>query len=199
MYGTILNGLRQAATVPTVPVPVVTPPVRVDKTLTARLADLAPSPIPTLCPAEPFKLPPIPDTKTFLNLSSILQYYLWRPEFSTQRSDGDFITDAHNAEASAYWEGQLRVAVQDGSLKFLFENKGSMYDGKGFKMLAALNLHCRPDTVANTFSTLMSLFNDSMGDSEDILAFRSRFNRMINKMCRCKIVIPPLLMVKFFL
>jgi hypothetical protein len=58
-----------------------------------------------------------------------------------------------------------------------------MYDGKGFEMLAALNLHCRPDTVANAFSTLMSLFNNSMGNSEDILAFRSWFNGMINEMC----------------
>ncbi len=55
--------------------------------------------------------------------------------------------------------------------------------GKAFEMLAALNLHCRPDTAANAFSTLMSLFNDSMGDSEDILAFRSRFDGMINEMC----------------
>ena len=70
-----------AATVLTVPVLVVTPPVGVDATLPARLAALAPSPIPMLHPVEPFKLPPIPDTKTFLNLSSILQYYLWCPEF----------------------------------------------------------------------------------------------------------------------
>jgi len=67
-------------------------------------------------------------------------------------------------------------------------------------MLAALNLHCRPDTVANAFTTLMSLFNDNMGaDSEDILAFRSRFDGMINKMSRCKIFIPQILMVMFFL
>jgi hypothetical protein len=79
---------------------------------------------------EPFKLPPIADSKeAFLNLSSILQYYLRRPEFSTLRSDGELITDDRNADASAYWEGQLRVAVQDGLLKFLFENKGSVYDG----------------------------------------------------------------------
>jgi len=108
-------------------------------------------------------------------------------------------TDEQNADASAYWEGQLRVAVQDGSLMFLFENKGSMYEGKGFEMLAALNRHCRPDTVANAFSTLMSLFNDSMGDLEDIIAFCSRFDGMINEMSRCKIVIPHLLMVMFFL
>ncbi len=84
-------------------------------------------------------------------------------------------------------------------LKFLFENKGSVYDGKGFEMLAALNRHCRPDTVANAFSTLMSLFNDSMGDSEDIIAFRSRFDGLINEMSWCKIVIPHLLVVMFFL
>ncbi len=76
------------------------------------------------------------------------------------------MTDSTNAKASAYWEGQIRVAVQDGSLRFLFENKGSMYDEKGFEMLAALNQHCSPDSDANVFTTLMSLFNDSMGESE---------------------------------
>ena len=159
----------------------------------------SPAPIPVLRQVEPFKLPPVADTKAFLNLSSILQYYLCHPEFSTQRSDGELITDDRNAEASAYWEGQLWVAVQDGSLKFLFENKGSVYDGKGFEMLAALHCHYHPDTVANAFSTLMSLFNDSMDDSEDIIAFRSRFDGMRNEMSRCKVVIPHLLMVMFFL
>jgi hypothetical protein len=36
-------------------------------------------------------------------------------------------------------------------------------------MLAALNQHCRPDLVANAFTTLLSLFNDSMGASEKIM------------------------------
>ena len=87
-------------------------------------------------PAEPFKLPPIADVKSFLNLSSIIQYYLRRPEFSTLRSDDELVTDSRNADASAYWEGQLRVALQDGLLCYLFEHKGSLYDGKGFEMLA---------------------------------------------------------------
>jgi hypothetical protein len=45
----------------------------------------------------------------------------------------------------------------------------------------------------------MSLFNDSMSNAEDNLAFRSRFDGVINQMSRCKIVIPPLLIVMFFL
>ena len=106
-----------------------------------------PPPAPLICPSDPFKLPVIPDVKSYLNLTGIIQYYLWRPEFSTQRSDDELITDSWNAEASSYWEGQLRVALQDGSLCYLFKHKGSMYNGKGSKMLAALNLHCRPDTV----------------------------------------------------
>ena len=130
-----------------------------------------PPPAPLVRPSEPFKLPAIPDVKSYLNLTGIIQYYLWRPEFSTQRSDDELITDSWNAEASSYWEGQLRVALQDGSLHYLFEHKGLMYNGNGFEMLAALNLHCRLDTVANAFTTLMSLFNDNMGDREDILAF----------------------------
>ncbi len=61
------------------------------------------------------------------------------------------------------------MAVQDGSLCFLFENKGLMYNGKGFEMLAALNQHCCPDLVANAFTTLLLIFNDSMGASEEIM------------------------------
>jgi hypothetical protein len=35
-------------------------------------------------PATPFKLSPIADSKAYLNLTSIIQYYLCCPEFSTQ-------------------------------------------------------------------------------------------------------------------
>ncbi len=64
----------------------------------------------------------------------------------------------------------------------LFENKGSMFDGKGFKMLTALNQHCRPDSVANAFTTLVSLFNGTMSKAKEIMVFQSRFDGMINKM-----------------
>ncbi len=82
---------------------------------------------------------------------------------------------------------------------FLFENEGSLFDGKGFEMLADLNKHCRPDSVANAFTSLMSLFNDKMTDAEDILAFWSRFDGLVNDMSRSKIVIPEMLMVMIFL
>jgi hypothetical protein len=74
-----------------------------------------------------------------------------------------------------------------------------MYVRKGFKMLAALNHHCCPNLVSNAFTTLLLLFNDSMGKSEEIMPFRSRFDGMINYMACCKIVIPPILTVMFFL
>ncbi len=47
---------------------------------------------------KPFKLPPIADSKAYLNLSSIIQYYLCCPEFSTQCSDDALITSSQNAE-----------------------------------------------------------------------------------------------------
>jgi hypothetical protein len=185
--------------VPLPPIPAPAPPV-------ANVAQQAPAiippslaPVSLLCPAKPFKLPAIADAKAYLNNSSIIQYYLHCPEFSTQRSDIALITDFRNAKASAYWEGQVRVAVQDGFLHFPFENKGSMYNGKGFKMLSALNEHCHSNSITNAFTTLMSLFNDSMGKSEEIMVFLSQFNGMVNDMAQCKIVIPPILMVMFFL
>jgi hypothetical protein len=157
--------------VPLPPISAPAPPVA--NVAQQALAIIPPSPAPVLllCPAKPFKLPAIADAKAYLNISSIIQYYLRCPEFSTQRSDNALITDSWNAKVGTYWEGQVRVAVQDGSLHFLCENKGSMYDGKGFEMISVLNEHCRPDSVANAFITLMSLFNDNMGKSEEIMVF----------------------------
>jgi hypothetical protein len=175
LYSTFINGLHQI------------------------LPAVAIAPVSLICPAKPFKLPPITDYKAYLNLTSIIQYYLHCPEFSTQQLDNALVSDSRNVEASCFWEGQIRVAVQEGLLLFLFENKGSMYDGKGFEMLDALNHHCCPDTNANAFTTLLSLFNDNMGELEEIMAFRSCFDGMVNNMARCKIVIPSILMVMFFI
>ncbi len=66
-------------------------------------------------------------------------------------------------------------------------------------MLDALNQHCRPDSVASAFTPLMSLFNDRMGDTEEIVAFCSRFDGMVTDMTCCKITIPQILLVMFFL
>ncbi len=62
----------------------------------------APALLLMIWPAKPFKLPPIADVKAYLNLSSILQYYLHCSEFSTQRPDNALITDSGNEEASSY-------------------------------------------------------------------------------------------------
>ncbi len=74
-----------------------------------------------------------------------------------------------------------------------------MYNGKGFEMLAALNQHCHPDSVTNAFTTLLLLFNDSMGASKEIMAIRSWFDGMVNNMVHCKIFLPSILIVMFFL
>jgi hypothetical protein len=66
-------------------------------------------------------------------------------------------------------------------------------------MPTALDQHCCPDTVANAFTTIMSLFNDVQGNSELIMEFCSCFDGMVMDMMWCKIVIPPILLVMFFL
>ena len=91
------------------------------------------------------------------------------------------------------------MALRDGSLCFLFENKGEMYHGKGFEMLAALNAHCCPDTVHNAFTMLLALFNDLQDDSEAIFKFRSRFDGLVMDMAHSKIALPPILLVMLFL
>jgi hypothetical protein len=106
-----------------------------------------------------------------LDIQDIVEYYLRTDEYGTLRADDLLFTDSANAEASQYWEGQLRVAIKNGGLHFLFENTGSRFYGKGFEMLAVLNQHCRPDSVTNAFTTRMSLFNDVQGESEPIVEF----------------------------
>jgi hypothetical protein len=100
------------------------------------------SPVPQVAPlgvcAELLKLDRIKDVKAFLHSLEQIQLYLHMPEFSTGHANESLTTDLGNQEASWVWEGQLCLAVWDGTLRFLFENKGSQFHGWGFKMLATL-------------------------------------------------------------
>jgi hypothetical protein len=60
-------------------------------------------PVLLIHPAKPFELLPIADSKAYLNLTSIIQYYLRCPEFSTQRLDNALVTDLRNTEANCFW------------------------------------------------------------------------------------------------
>ena len=104
-----------------------------------------------------------------------------------------------NVKASLFWEGQNQAAVREGSLRFLFDNKGTLYHGKGFEMLAVLNQHCHPAMIVNAFSTLMSLFNDVQVPLEPVLKFCSWFDGMVLDMSHSKIILPPIFLVILFL
>ncbi len=97
------------------------------------------------------------------------------------------------------WVGQLWLAVKNGSLRFLFENKGDTFNDRRFEMLAALTQHCCPDCVLNAFTSLMSIFNDVQGQDEPILQYWSRFNGLIIELSYYKVTIPQVLTVMLFL
>ncbi len=59
--------------------------------------------------------------------------------------------------------------------------------------------HCRPDSVANAFTSLLSLFNDVQGSDEPILQYCSRFDEIVMELSWCKVTIPQILMVMLFL
>jgi hypothetical protein len=84
------------------------------------------------------KLDLMKDAKAFLDLLKQIHFYLLMPEFSTGHTNGSLTTDAGNLDASCAWEGQMRLPVKEGSLRFLFENKGSLFHGHGFEMLDTL-------------------------------------------------------------
>jgi hypothetical protein len=161
------------------------------------------SPVPHIAPlgicAELLKLNPIKEAKAFLNSLEQIKLYLHMPEFSTGHADASLTTDLGNQEASQVWEGQLHLAVRDGTLWFLFKNKGTQFHGRGFEMLATLMQHCCPDTVSNAFTSLLSLFNDVQGESESILEYWSQLNRLTLELMRGKVMTPSILLVMLFL
>jgi hypothetical protein len=139
------------------------------------------------------------DAKAFINNYDLIQYYLHIPEFFTGWADDALITDLPNLEASQMWEGQRRLSVKDGSLCYLLENKVDQFNGRGFKMLAALTHHCRPDSVANAFTSLLSLFNNVQGNDKSILQYWSHFDGIIMDLSQCKVAIPQILLIMLFL
>jgi hypothetical protein len=154
-------------------------------------------PAPPVC-AKLLKFDPIKDAIAFLDSFEQIQFYLHMPNFSTGHTNEALTTNSGNQEASWVWEGQLHLAVQDGSLHSLFENKGTLFHGRGFEMLATLIQHCCPDSVSNTFTSLLSLFNDVQGETESTLKYRSCFDGLTLKHARCKVVIPSILLVMLF-
>jgi hypothetical protein len=148
---------------------------------------------------EPLKLCELKDPKAFLDNWDLIQYYLCLPEFSTCWMDNALVMDSSHLEASRIWEDQLRLAVKEGLLCYLFENKGNVYSGHSFEMLAALSQHCHPDLVANAFTLLLLLFNNVQGNDEPILQYQSRFDGIIMELSHCKVAIPQILMVMLFL
>ena len=126
-------------------------------------------------------------------------YWLRCPGFSTARSDGALVTDSANVLASQFWEGQLRAALKDGPASFLFENTGSTFYDKGFKMLQVLEDNFHPSSISNTFTTLLSLFNDKQSDKEGIHESRSHFKGHFSTLSRSSVAIPQILQVMIFL
>jgi hypothetical protein len=57
------------------------------------------------------------------------------------------------------------------------------------------NAYCCPDFVSNALSSLLSIFDELQGNDKPIVAFWSRFDSLILEMARCKVIIPPLLLL----
>ena len=98
------------------PAPVVPPQVPVQASV-----PVAPPPVPVVPPQVPvqaklLKLDPFKDAKGFLDLLEEIQFYLRMPEFFTGHPDDSLMMDVGNLEVSRAWQGQLWLAVRDGTL-----------------------------------------------------------------------------------
>ncbi len=156
-----------------------------------------PHPIPL--PVNQFTLPSINLSDDYLAAQDLILYWLHRPSLSTVRSDAALITDLSNALASQFWEGQIRTALKDGPPRFLFENTGSAYFDKGFEMLQVLEDNFCPSSISNTFTTLLSLFNDRQSNMEGIHEFCLQSEGNLLALSRSLVAIPQILQVMLFL
>jgi hypothetical protein len=62
-------------------------------------------PHPSSSTTKVLKLEPIKDTKAYLDVLGIIEFYLCKPEFSTNHADGKLIMTASNLKVSCLWEG----------------------------------------------------------------------------------------------
>ncbi len=157
----------------------------------------ASTPIPL--PTNRFTLPLIKTGDNYLQIMYLVLFWLCSPGFSTARSDELLLTDARNALASPFWEGQLWTALKDGPALFLFKNTGSTFYGKSFEMLQVLEDHFHPSSISNSFTTLLALFNDTQGEKESIREFCSRFEGHMGALSWLLVAISPILQVMCFL
>jgi hypothetical protein len=101
-----------------------------------------PPPAPSVPDAPPFsmakvlKLDSIKDAKAYLDALGIIEFYICDPNFSPGLADGALVTTSFNFEASCLWEGQLCLAIKDGSCNFCLKIKVT------FTMVA--DLRCWP-------------------------------------------------------
>jgi hypothetical protein len=161
------------------------------------LDDILLSPIPL--PVDHFTLPPIKSGQDYLKSRDLILFWLHSPGFSTAHADLQLVIDGHNALASQFWEGQIRTSLKDGSVWYLFENTDSKYFGKGFEMIQVLEDNFCPFSISNSFTTLLSLFNNTQGNKEGIHEFWSWFEGQLGALSRLSIVIPSILQVMLFL
>ena len=161
------------------------------------LDDILQSPIPI--PADKFTLSPIKSGEVYLKSRDLILYWLRSPVFSTARNDSFLVTNTWNSLASQFWEGQLRTALKDSSVRHLFENTDSKYFLKGFEMLQVLEDNFHPSSISNSFTTLLALFNNTQGDKESIHEFRSWFEGHLGALPWLSVAINSILQVMLFL
>jgi hypothetical protein len=187
-----------SAVIPAVaPAVVPTAPAMVPAVIPASPVPMAPFVAPPVASvgvrAKRLKLNPMKDEKAFLDLLEQIHFYLQMPEFSTGHANCSLTIDAENLEAGRAWEGQLRLAIKEGSLCFLFEKKGA---------LKFLTLSCSIVTLTQspTHSLVFSLsLQQCPVQSKSIIEYCSRFNGLTLELARCKVVIQSILLVMLFL
>ena len=149
-----------------------------------------PIPLPTVAP---FTLPVIKNATDYLQTRELILYWLRCPGYSTARSDSALITDSRKALVSQFWEVHIRTALKDGGMP---DSSSRMPVQRIMTRVSKCFRFSKTTTAlhpSNTFTTLLSLFNDTQNDTKGIHEFRLRFEGNLLVLSHSSVTIPQIL------
>jgi hypothetical protein len=115
--------------------PLTAPPLAPVPAASPSFAASSPPPAVSLRAMDPFKHPVIKDAKAYLNLHDIIQYYLCLPEYSTAVRQCPY-HKCVQVGGEPFLGGSTPRCREGWFLAVSFDNKGTLFHGKGFEMLA---------------------------------------------------------------
>ncbi len=107
------------------------------------------------------------------------------------------VSTADNAVASAWWEEVIVFNCKPPVLDLFVEE--SCFDGKGFEMIAYIDVHFNPSGAVDSLRYIFNMINIKQAPEESVVTLKARFSRVFASLKMGGISIDASLQVGFML